>query len=246
MKHSHNTILVTGGGSGIGLATARLLHAHNNQIILVGRDKAKLQAATAALPGAFYIVCDITQEEEVTQLVAKLKSDFPALNIVINNAGKANAYSLAEGSGAYEKALGEITTNYLATVRLTELLLPLLKEKPEAAIINNTSITAFVPVTILPTYSASKAALRSYTQSLRLLLHKSTAIKVFEVLPPLVDTAFSKGLPGEKLAPEAVATAILDGIQTDTYEIQVGVTSSLYQLFLSSPAAALHHLNGIK
>jgi uncharacterized oxidoreductase len=246
MNIKNNTVLITGGGSGIGLETAKLLSRNGNKVIIVGRNEQKLQEAAEKVQNLVSMRCDITNAEEVDNLVNRIRIYHSDLNIVMNNAGKAYAYDpVTDHIGAFEKAREEMTTNFLAPVRLTELTLPLLKQKKEAAIINISSIVSFAPGIIVPTYSATKAALHSYSQTLRLSLKKSTAIKVFEVLPPLVDTEFARTLTGEKISPSVVAKEILKGLETDQYEIHIGATASLYRLFLSSPAEALKVMNHI-
>ncbi len=246
MNTKNNTVLITGGGSGIGFETTRLLSKNGNKVIIVGRNEQKLHEAAAKLKNVIPVKCDITIEEEVNELVNTIKTHHNNLNIIMNNAGKAYAYSTAaDYAHAFEKAQEEMTTNFLAPIRLTELILPLLKQKKEAAIINISSIVSFAPGMIVPTYSASKAALHSYSQTLRLSLKKSTQVKVFEVLPPLVDTEFAKALTGDKIPPSVVAEEILKGLKTDQYEIHIGSTASLYKLFLQSPTEALNAINHI-
>jgi uncharacterized oxidoreductase len=245
MYTSNNTILITGGGSGIGFATARLFSEKGNKVIIVGRNELKLKQAASRLNNVIAIKCDITNEEEVNKLVNTIKKDYPDLNIVMNNAGKAYLYSTADQDAhAYEKAQDELTTNFLAPVRLTELLLPVLKQQKEAAVINISSIVSFAPGMMLPTYSATKAALHSWSQTLRLSL-RGSSVKIFEVMPPLVDTELAEEITGEKLAPSVIAEAIVNGLEAQKYEIQPGQTASLYKLFLHSPVEALHTLNGI-
>lgn len=246
MKLTNNTILITGGGSGIGLETAKLLAEKGNKIIIVGRNKEKLNRAVLVVPNATAIVSDITIDTEVDRLVTLIYNEFPELNILINNAGKAQAYSLAGNNNAFNIAREEILTNYLSTIRLTEKLLPLLKTKEEAAIINNSSVVAFVPAATLPTYSASKAALHSYTQSLRLVLQQTATVKVFEVMPPLVDTEFAKGITGNKISPALVAEAILTGLENNQYEIHVASTAALYAQYLSEPYQAFKIMNRLQ
>lgn len=245
MTQQQNAILITGGGSGIGLETAKLFAQKGNRVIITGRNEAKLRNAVEQIGEADYIVSDITDASAVDALVARLENEYPDLNILINNAGLAYAYDITTGSGAYDKAAAEMTTNYLATVRLTEKLLPLLESQEESAIVNVSSIVAFAPSLKIPSYSASKAALHSYTQSLRLAL-QSTSVKVFEVMPPLVDTEFAKELSGNKIPASQVASEIVKGLEQDNFEIHVAVTADLYRLFLSSPLKALHQVNGIQ
>ncbi|HEY4209770.1 MAG TPA: SDR family NAD(P)-dependent oxidoreductase [Puia sp.] len=136
-------------------------------------------------------------------------------------------------------------TNYLAPIRLTEKLLPLLKRQQEAAIVNVTSIVAFAPGRRLATYAASKAAMHAYTRTLRLTLERTAGnVKVFELVPPLVNTEFSRVIGGEKgFPPRQVAEDLLTSLAENNYEIHVGNTAQLYQLSLSSPAEALQVMN---
>jgi len=245
MQTSNNTVLITGGGSGIGFETARLFASLGNKIIITGRNKAKLEQAAAQLSNTTAIVADVTDAAAVDSLVTTLNRDFPDLNILINNAAQAFAYPLSATSDAYSKAGEEFNTNVLSTIRLTEKLWPLLERQPNAAIVNITSIVALVPGLRIPTYSASKAALHSYTQALRFAL-RSSNINVFEVMPPLVDTDFARELSGEKIQPGEVAAALLDGLSNDVQEIHVAGTAGLYKVFLQSREAALKKLNGIQ
>ncbi|HTE10466.1 MAG TPA: SDR family NAD(P)-dependent oxidoreductase, partial [Chitinophagaceae bacterium] len=195
--------------------------------------------ALAQLKNATGILSDISKKEDTGILVATLKKDFPDLNMVINNAGRAILYDIANSEDAFEKAEDEMLTNYLSVIRLNEKLLPLLKEQKEAAIVNVSSIVAFVPGS-LATYSASKAALHSYTQSLRISLARTGNIKVFELMPPLVDTEFSAIINGHNgIAPSLVAQEFINGLEKDIHEIRVGKTQDMYDLYLKSPAAAL-------
>jgi len=136
--------------------------------------------------------------------------------------------------------------NYLSVLRLTERLLPFLKASREAAIINIESIVSYSPNSNIATYSATKAALHSYSQSLRLVLQKTNPhIKVFEVFPPFVDTDLTKGLATEKMSPEEVAQDVLASVSKDEYAIRNGKTKNIYQLFLQSPEDAFKKINGV-
>jgi uncharacterized oxidoreductase len=244
MNISNKTILVTGGGSGIGLATAQLLLEKGNRLIITGRSEIRLQQAVAQLPGATAIACDLTDVASVANLVSRLETEFSDLSVLINNAGQAYAYQLTAGADAATKAGEEMATNYLAVIRLTEQLLPLLSRQPEAAIVNVTSIVVFAPGTAIPTYSASKAALRSYTQSLRHTLSQTTNVKVFELLPPLVNTDFSTEIGGANgIPPQQVATELVAGLENDTEEIMVGQTAQFYEFHRASPAEAFAAMN---
>ena len=244
MKISNNTVLITGGSAGIGFEIAKLFSEKGNQVIITGRNKERLQKAASKIKNATAIPCDVTNEQEVNSLVKRLQEEFPELNILINNAARAYAYKLSANAGALNKAKEEMLTNYLSVISLTEKLLPLLQQKTEAAVINVSSVVAFVPSKVAPTYAASKSALHSYTQSLRLTLAQSTAIKVFELMPPLVNTDFSQEIGGiNGIHPSVVAEDLLKAFENDKYEIHVGQTEQLYQLSLSSPADALLAIN---
>ncbi len=231
MNTTQHTVLITGGSAGIGFAFAKAFAEQGNRVIITGRDEARLQQAAAQLHNATAIVSDVTKEEDVARLVTRIEQEFPQLDLLINNAGKAFAYNLDEQPDAYTKAGEEMLTNYLSAIRLTEKLLPVLKQQPEAAVVNVSSIAAFLPFSQVSTYSASKAALHSYTQSLRVTLARTSAVKVFEVMPPLVNTAFSQGIGGHRgISPDVVAQDLLKALATDTYEIHVGDTANVAAL----------------
>ena len=244
MKTTNNTVLITGGSAGIGFEIAKLLSEKDNTVIITGRNSERLQQAAAKLHNVITIVSDVSISEDVDKLVDKLKSDYPSLNMVINNAGRALLYDLADtDSNAFAKAEDEMLTNYLSVIRLNEKLLPLLKKQESAAIVNVSSVVAFVPG-FLATYSASKAALHSYTQSLRLALEKDSKVEVYELMPPLVDTEFSAPIGGKNgISPTVVAEQFIAGLEDSVYEIRVGNTEDLYQLFLSSPEEAFNYMN---
>ena len=243
MKTTNNTILISGGSAGIGFEMAKILLAKGNEVIITGRNPDRLQQAVAQLPGVTGIVSDITKEEDVEKLVDTLKADFPKLNMVINNAGQAFVNTL-QNENAFEKAGEEMLTNYLSVIRINEKLLPLLSSQAESAIVNVTSIVAFVPNNIVSTYSASKAALHSYSQSLRIILAKTGNVKVFELMPPMVNTDFSQEIGGANgISPVVVAEDLIQSLENDIYEIHVGLTADIYNLSRSAPADALLAMN---
>lgn len=247
MKTSQNTILITGGGSGIGLEIAKSFSQKGNQVIITGRNEDKLKKALTQLSNAHYIVTDVTNENDLNSLVDHVKTNFPDLNVLVNNAGSVVVYKLNDSDNVATIARGEMETNFFAPVNLTTKLLPILKKAPEAAVINISSITGFVPALSLPTYSASKAALHSYSQALRLSLAANSNVKVFEVMPPLVDTEFAKDIPSSsKISPSEVAEDLLESMNTNTYEVHVAATKQLYKNFLGSPDKAVLALNRIE
>jgi len=246
MKTSNNTILITGGSAGIGLATAKAFLEKGNEVIITGRDAKRLEQAAAQLPGVHTLVSDVSSEAAVDELVNTIRTKFPKLNVLINNAGYAALHAVGAGQEIWKEAEKEMYTNYVSVVRLTEKLLPVLRQQPAAAVVNVTSIVAYAPGLHIPTYSASKAALHSYSKVLRLSL-LDTGVKVFELMPPLVNTDFSAGIGGavNGIPPEVVAADLLNSMEQDVYNIHTGKTADIYELLKVSPTAALNALNGI-
>jgi uncharacterized oxidoreductase len=187
MKTTGNTILITGGGSGIGRGLAEAFHKLGNQVIIAGRRKPILDDSTAANPGMASVLLDIEDPANIRKVAAQLATSHPTLNTVIHNAGIMRPENLLAQPEDLADAEAIITTNLLGPIRLTAALLPLLKKQPHATILTVTSGLAFVPLSMTPTYNATKAAIHSYSQSLRYQL-KSTNIEVIEIIPPYVQT----------------------------------------------------------
>ncbi len=185
MQITGNTILITGGGSGIGRALAEAFHAEENQVVIAGRRKQLLDETTAANPGMKSAILDIGNGSAIPTFAEKLKGDFPTLNVVIHNAGIMRPESLRDGAVADAEAT--VATNLLGPIRLTAALLPLLLKQPHATIMTVSSGLAFVPMATTPSYCMTKAAIHSYTQSLRYQL-RDTSVQVLELIPPYVQT----------------------------------------------------------
>jgi uncharacterized oxidoreductase len=185
MQINGNTILITGGGSGIGRALAEAFHSEGNQVIIAGRRKKVLDATIAANPGMKAALLDIENGEALRGFAEQLKHDYPSLNVVIHNAGIMRPESVQDG--VVSNAEATIATNLLGPIRLTAALLPFLLKQPNAAIMTVSSGLAFMPLAMTPTYCATKAAIHSYTQSLRCQL-RGTSAQVFELIPPYVQT----------------------------------------------------------
>ncbi|HEV2332660.1 MAG TPA: SDR family oxidoreductase [Gammaproteobacteria bacterium] len=205
MKISGNTLLITGGTSGIGRALAEAFHAEGNQVIVAGRRQALLDEVTKANPGMKSVVLDVEDAAAIRRSAAKLLEDFPALNGVIHNAGIMRSETLAKGELADAEAI--IATNLLGPIRLTAALLPALLKQQQATIITVTSGLAFVPLALTPSYNASKAAIHSYTQAMRYQL-KDTSVQVIELVPPYVQT----DLQGPRQAADPTAMPLKDFI----------------------------------
>ncbi len=191
MNITGNTILITGGGSGIGRALAESLHKLGNKVIIAGRRKSVLDETAAANPGIASIILNIEDPADIKNVAAKLAAHHPALNVVIHNAGIMRPEDLLAEGPEQDKALADaeatITTNLLGPMRLTAALLPQLRKQPRATIFTESSGLAFIPMALTPAYCATKAAIHSWSQSLRYQL-QSTNIEVIEIVPPYVQT----------------------------------------------------------
>lgn len=206
MHMTGNTILITGGGSGIGRALAEAFHARGNTVVVAGRRAEALAEVTAANPGMHARTLDIGDAQAIQDFAAALVRDFPQLGVVVHNAGIMRAEDLRSGETADAEAI--IRTNLLGPLRLNAALIGHLLAQPRATVMTVSSGLAFVPRTDTPTYSATKAAIHSYSESLRHQL-RNTAVQVIELVPPYVQT----GLMGERQANDPNALPLADFIR---------------------------------
>lgn len=199
MKLSGNTILVTGGGTGIGRGLAESLHALGNEVIIAGRRKQALEETTAANPGMKSITVDMQDAAAIRDVAARVAREYPALNVLVNNAGIMRAEKLAAPEADSSDAEATVATNLLGPMRLTAALMPHLQKQSNAVIMNVSSGLAFVPLALTPTYCATKAALHSWTQSLRYQLRG--CLEVLELIPPYVATELMNGADDSRAMP---------------------------------------------
>jgi uncharacterized oxidoreductase len=234
MKTSGNTILITGGATGIGFGLAEAFLNAGNKVLICGRRQAKLEEARKRLPNLQVHQCDITQQYGREFLFSWVKNQYPDLNILVNNAGVSGLIDFNKGVPEAFKSEDEIETNFKAPVYLSAYFIPFLREKKEAAIVNISSGLAFVPLVSSPLYGATKAALHSFSLALRYQL-KDTSIKVFELMPPIVDTDLGRdpddatpriirGIPSAEFAKEA-----LKAVKNDEYEFASGEALQLME-----------------
>ncbi|CCG99575.1 short-chain dehydrogenase/reductase SDR [Fibrella aestuarina BUZ 2] len=231
MKTSGNTVFISGGSAGIGLAIAKRLSEAGNSVIINGRSAERLQKALGEIQNAVAIQGDLSLEADRIRIAQQLAAQHPDVNIVINNAGAAFMNDLSDSTNdAAGKAYQEMNTNYLSVIHFTALVLPQLLNQAEAAIVNISSIAAFRGNKFLPTYSASKAALHSYTQGLRDTFADNDKLTIYEVYPPLVNTDFSAEIGGANGIPASeVADELFWALAKDQVEVPVGETKRIHQ-----------------
>lgn len=228
MKIKGNTVLITGGATGIGFSLAEYFVNSGNEVIICGRRENKLKKAKRKLPKIHIKVCDVTKPDARKSLYKWVTSNFKNINILINNAGIQRMIDLKKGSGQF-RGEDEIDINLKAPIYLSTLFIPTLLKQREAAIINISSGLGFIPITSMPIYCATKAAVHSFSISLRHQL-KNTSVKVFEIIPPMVDTELDKGRRGVSdrgIPPSEIAEATINALENDNFEVAVGMAEGL-------------------
>lgn len=221
MKLTGNTIFITGGGSGIGRGLAEALHRQGNQVIISGRRTQRMQAVTEANPGIAAVEVDITDPASIGRAAEEVLARYPRLNVLINNAG---IMLLDDAAGLIDEALlvSTVATNLLGPIRMTAALVEHLKSQEQASIIHMTSILGFVPLAMTAVYSATKAALHSYTLSQRYLL-RGSRVAVLEIAPPWVRTELLNSSEEERAMPlDQFIAGVMEELGTEAEEILVG------------------------
>jgi uncharacterized oxidoreductase len=232
MKINGNTILITGGATGIGFALAEAFIKAGNKVLICGRRENRLKEAKSKLPEIQTQRCDVSNKEDRESFCGWVKENYKDLNILINNAGIQRFVDIKKGDIDLIKGEDEILTNFSAPVYLSACFAPLLMKKKEAAIFNVSSGLGFIPIAAMPVYCATKAGIHIFTVSLRHQL-KGTTVKVFEIIPPAVETELGKGTTGEAegsykgILPSAVAEATLKAMENDVFDIAIGEANRL-------------------
>jgi uncharacterized oxidoreductase len=239
MKLNQRTILITGGTSGIGLELARQLLERDNTVIVTGRDQEKLAAAKRALPGVQTFKSDVSNPQAIAELHRSVLAQFPSLDTLINNAGIMRNLNLNQDRDLTD-VTREIEINLIGPIQMIQKFLPHLRSRKGALIVNVSSGLAFIPLPSSPVYCATKAALHSYTQSLRVQLEGS-GVTVVELAPPAVETPLFRGefaeeMKGEKGMEVAVLTQkAIAGIEAGKLEIRPGLSSVLKAMSRIAP-----------
>ena len=221
MKITQNTILITGGTSGIGKEFVRQFDEYNNQIIVASSNADKLEKLKEEFPKIETIVCNLGNQQDVKRLIDICLEHHQGINMIINNAGIQINGSWLNSQDSFQQISNETTINFISPMQITQGLLPLLKDKRESAVVNISSALAFAPKKSALIYCGTKAAMHISTKSLRYQL-KNTSVKVFEIIPPLVDTGMTKDSVKSKMSPEKLVHQFLVKFQKNQYEISIG------------------------
>jgi len=248
MELRNDTILITGGTSGFGYQFAKQLLALGNTVIITGRNQAKLDETRKKLPAIHTFQSDVSDPAAIEALFGEVTAQFPALNILINNAGEMRRLNLNDAIGL-DDINREIAINLSGPIRMIQQFLPHLKKQKTAAILNVTSGIAFVPFPLSPVYGATKSGLRSYTRSLRIQLSR-TAVKVFELAAPGANTPLNDKFATDMgnsgfMEPDKVVAAAIKGMQRNQPEILPGMSKLLSIMSRLAPKLIFRQLSKV-
>ena len=249
MELTKNIILITGGTSGFGYEFTNRLLALGNTVIITGRDQGKLDLTKKKLPGVHTFQSDVSDPEAIKQLYKNVTTQFPELNILINNAGEMRKIDLQDESIDLDNIVREIDINLSGPIRMVQAFLPHLKTKSNAAIVNVTSGLALIPFPLTPVYGATKSGLRFYTKSLRVQL-KNTGIKVFELIAPGSSTPLHDKFSGDVddsrlMDPVKLIDVAIKGLQSDKFEIYPGLAKVMNIMSRIAPSVIFNQLEKI-
>ncbi len=241
MKLSGHKVLITGGNGGIGLQLAREFVARGNQVAICGRDTQKLAQAKTLLGDVKTIHSDLAIASQIPVLAREAAEQLGGLSILVNNAGiqRNFSFSQVDPMDIAGDIAEEIQINLTSLITLTAACLPMLKTTESAAVINISSGLAITPKASAPVYCSTKAAVHSFSQALRYQMEDTLPmVKVFEVIPPLVDTQMTRGRGDGKISPRQVAVETFRGLEANQYEIPVGKAKILRILYRLAPKIA--------
>lgn len=241
MRLTNNKILITGATDGIGKALAERFVALNNLVIAVGRNQDKLEELTSSNKNFIGFQADVSNMEDLERLSMFISAQHPDLNILINNAGVQFNYHFEEELHLMNKIDYEVTVNFLAPIKLTGLLLPILKLNDNAAVVNVSSGLGLVPKMQAPVYCGTKAGIHIFTKSLRYQLKN---VKVFEIIPPLVQTSMTEGRGRGKILPAELVQEFMKAFENDVFEVNIGKVKLLKLINRISPAVAEKIMKG--
>lgn len=241
MRIRNNKILITGATQGIGRAMALAFAKLDNTVIAVGRDAQKLQQLTTLTGKIIPFSCDLSKPEELERLAVFIKERHDDLNVLINNAGIQYNYDFSKEVSPLEKIDHELSVNLSAPIKLTALLIPVLQVQENAAIVNVSSGLGLVPKMQAPVYCATKAAVHIFSKALR---YQLKTVKVFEIIPPLVDTRMTQGRGSGKISPDALVDEFLRAFQRNRFEVNIGKVKLLRIINRIAPALADRIMRG--
>jgi uncharacterized oxidoreductase len=246
MKLQNNTILITGGSTGIGYELAKELTEKNNSVIICGRSLEKLKKAKTEIPSIHIFQCDISMQSECVKLHDWISKNHPECNVLINNAAIVHVANFHSDNEILSKIDAEIRTNFIAPVVLSKLFLPTLERNGNPNIIFISTGLVYIPRAVYPMYCATKAALHSFVQTLRIQLH-SSSITIKEIFLPAIDTPFHQGKPPKiAITPQKAVHEILKELNKNCTEIKVGGSKILYFLSRIAPDFALKKVNELE
>jgi short-subunit dehydrogenase involved in D-alanine esterification of teichoic acids len=234
MKLKGNTILITGGSSGIGLALLESFYQLGNKIIIVARDIDKLKEARFQFPEIDIFQCDLTKQTDIDDLIVFIEQNYSNLNMLFNNAAIQYNYDFSTEQNIINKIDYEVSANLTSTIKLCSLLLPVLLKNENSAIVNVSSGLAISPKKSAPVYCATKAAIHNFTKAFRYQM-EGTNVKVFEILPPIVETPMTEGRGKNKISPEELVKEFMEDFKKNKEESYIGKSKLLKFINRISP-----------
>ena len=250
MKLTGRTVLITGGGTGLGSGLAGAFHQRGNKVIITGRREKVIQDFAAKYPGMETLVGDVAQEGDVQRLLKQVSERHPRLDVLVNNAGIMQWPDFSKPETLDGRLFDEIEVNFKGLIRMTAAFLPLLSRQNESALINVSSGLAYMPLASSPIYCSTKAAVHSFTMALRYQLRRSK-VQVLEVAPPAVESELGKtpGMPSAdypKISLQAFVDQTMKALESGNTEMPIGQSKMLRLMSRISPSFAFGILNPAK